>query len=262
MFKMKDGHVHLEANYNDYSQLKEMWNSLGIEGGLFISEGPGMPYKERIERVLKWKEQVKNSYAFFWIDPTEPDCEIQVEYAKSAGIDGIKAICDSYSPKDERAMKVWLQAASLNLPVLFHTGILIGPACSEYCRPLYYEELFKIPNFRFCLAHISWPWIDECIALCAKWRNCQLLGKTTSEFFIDTTPGTPANVREESLGRLYHSGFKMEENIIFGTDLRTNYKKDKVLKYRELDMQFFDENNMQTFADYYFYKNLDRFIQG
>lgn len=259
---IKDGHVHLSIDFSDYDSLKQKWEKQNIKGGLFISEPPGENWKQRIENVLKWKKEIGSSYAFLWINPFENDIENQMKYAVDKGIDGFKAICENYNPMCEKAQNAWRLAGELEKPMLFHTGILIGAGNSEYCRPLYYEGLFQIPRLRFCLAHISWPWVDECIGLCAKWRNCQILGKTTAELYIDTTPGTPLYSRKTELGKLWFNDFDMKNNIIFGTDLRTNYKEEKMLKYKQRDNEFFEENNLIKDREKYFSKNLDSFVNG
>lgn len=259
---IKDGHVHLSVGFYDYASLKQKWKEQHIDGGLFISEPPGENWKKRIEKVLMWKEEIGSSYAFLWINPLEKDIRKQMEYAAERGIDGFKAICENYNPMQEEAMNAWLLAATMEKPVLFHTGILIGMGNSQYCRPLYYEGLFRIPNLRFCIAHISWPWIEECIGLCAKWRNCQRLGKTTAELYVDTTPGTPLYSRKAALGNLWFSDFDMGKNIFFGTDLRTDYKEEKMLQYKQKDNEFLKENNLSEYRDKYFTKNLDSFVNG
>ena len=61
------------------------------------------------------------------------------------------------------------EIAKLNVPVIFHTGILWdGRVSSNYNRPLHWESLLPITNLRFSMGHCSWPWVDECIALYGK----------------------------------------------------------------------------------------------
>jgi len=76
--------------------------------------------------------------------------------------------------------------------------------------------LLKIEKFKFALAHISWPWTDECIALFGQWKHAKSKGTISSEMFIDITPGTPPLYREDALKKLL--SFGAEDNILFGTD--------------------------------------------
>ena len=69
------------------------------------------------------------------------------------------------------------------------------------------------------MAHISWPWCDELIAVYGKYQNCRATRPDLSvELFIDNTPGTPPIYREDALMRLFKVGYDIENNIFFGTD--------------------------------------------
>lgn len=107
--------------------------------------------------------------------------------------------------------------ASLNAPCLFHSGILyFKTISSRFCRPVYYEALLEVPRFRFALAHISWPWTDECLALFGQARAARNGGYSTAEMFIDITPGTPPDYRENALRHLLNFG--AEDYLIYGSD--------------------------------------------
>src|SRR3712207_7071062 len=49
--------------------------------------------------------------------------------------------------------------------VAFHCGIFFDGRESSYCRPTFYEVVHQAPNFKGHLAHVGWPWVDECIAV-------------------------------------------------------------------------------------------------
>jgi predicted TIM-barrel fold metal-dependent hydrolase len=106
----------------------------------------------------------------------------------------------------------------LKSPCLFHSGILYFETfSSRFCRPAYYEALLQIPRFRFALAHVSWPWTDECLALFGQARSAKKMGYSTAEMYVDITPGTPPDYRENALRHLLNFG--AEDFMIYGTDL-------------------------------------------
>ena len=78
---------------------------------------------------------------------------------------------------------------------------------------------FLYTGLRFALAHVSWPWVDECLAVYGKFLNALTRRRELSvEMFIDTTPGTPRIYRQEVLTKLMTIGYDVEHNILFGTD--------------------------------------------
>lgn len=74
---------------------------------------------------------------------------------------------------------------------------------SQYNRPSEFEPLLEINGLKFSLAHISWPWCDELIAVYGKFLNAYAGNPDHSvEMFIDITPGTPPIYRQEVLTKL------------------------------------------------------------
>jgi hypothetical protein len=49
--------------------------------------------------------------------------------------------------------------------VLFHAGIFADGREGTYCRPVFYEVIRQVPGLKAQLAHLGWPWVDECIAV-------------------------------------------------------------------------------------------------
>jgi len=263
-----DCHVHMdpadhsrEAYYNGMKQA-------GIDGGLIFSphpasfsEGePTAPWQERLQAVLDFAGE--NVYPLYWIDPTEDTAAQQVDAAVKAGIAGFKCICSHFFPCDSRAMRVWNKIAETGKPVMFHSGILYGGGdSSQYNRPVGFEGLIFIPNFKFAIAHVSWPWCDECLAVYGKWNYYHGEGLISSQMFIDTTRGTPDIYREEALRKLYTIGYDIEDNIIFGTDMKEHYNAQAAAAHVKKDIAIFDKLGIpQETREKYFHKNLLRFL--
>lgn len=267
--KIYDGHIHLGMPGDPKEEFIRSREAASLNGSMVISPAPGcagsngrpMSWRERLDTILEWRDCVPDLIPFFWVDPTEKDIDQQIDTAVKHGIAGFKAICTHYSPEADVPMRAWRRMAEAGKPLLFHTGILIGPGCSEYCRPLYYERLLTIPGLRFCMAHVSWPWCDECIALFTKWNNCTLQGSTTAQLYLDTTPGTPGVYRRELLAHLYGSGLPVADKLIFGTDLRNRYDTAKSLTYVQRDCAILDELMVAPKAqENYFSGNLLAFV--
>ncbi len=226
-----DGHIHMEEDSLNSETLLSQMKAAGVDGGTVISLSPNgfgdrtasHTHQERLERLFSVTRGQENLFPFFWIDPVAPDAAEQVQMAESMGVMGYKVICERHYPCDSRAMKIYGQIAEAGKPILFHSGILWdGKPSSHFNKPIEFEGLLDIPHLRFCLAHISWPWHDENVAVYGKFLNTYSRCPDLSvEMFVDVTPGTPPIYREEALSRLFCSEYDIENNVIFGTDCHT-----------------------------------------
>ena len=97
--------------------------------------------------------------------------ELMVEEARRCyhelGIRGVKMIPDRWSVDDARVEPLLQELAGLGMYVAFHCGIFLDERSSTYCRPALYEGVHRVPGFHGHLAHLGWPWVDECIATLA-----------------------------------------------------------------------------------------------
>lgn len=163
---------------------------------------------------------------FVWLEPRLKDAAQILEWAvTSKEIRGVKMIPDHWYPYDEFMYPVYEKTEKLGVPIIFHSGILFGfKDSSRFCRPVNYEVLLSFPDLKFALAHISWPWVDECIALWGRFRSYTIreLGKSREDIrmFIDITPGTPLIYRRSALQKLIAYG--AEDYMLFGTDCRAS----------------------------------------
>lgn len=234
-----DFHVHIFPGPVEPDRLRTQMRDAGVDGALLISNAPkcfgvwtdDTSTQDRLDNVFEWVAGNPSMYPFFWIDPTEEDALKQVDMAVEAGVMGFKVICGHFYPNDERAMPVFRAIAAAGKPILFHSGILWdGHDSSRYNRPAEFEVLLDIAGLKFAMAHISWPWCDELIAVYGKFLSAhkQRQGEV-SELFIDMTPGTPRIYREDALRKIFTVGYNVRENVLFGSDQVTrNYKSDVV----------------------------------
>ncbi|HZU07056.1 MAG TPA: amidohydrolase family protein [Chloroflexota bacterium] len=81
------------------------------------------------------------------------------------GIRGVKMVPSGWYPNDPPLIRLYQTLADLGMYVAFHSGIFLDGHAGSYCRPTFYEAVHQVPQLRAQLAHLSWPWVDECIAV-------------------------------------------------------------------------------------------------
>lgn len=271
-----DCHIHIGEKLDPPELFKQKLKLAGVDGGIVFSYQPASfdnqkperdSAKRRISQVMDYTKENPNLYPFFFIDPLEDGAAEQVDMAVEAGVAGFKVICCHHYPQDDRAMKIWAHIAKQEKPILFHSGILYNNGASaEYNRPGNFEHLFYIENLRFAMAHISWPWCDELVAVFGKWNYLYAEAgvRGIAELFVDLTPGTPPIYRKEALSKLLTVGYEMmPTHMIFGTDGGSVYDSEKYKQVIENDIAIYDELCVgQQIKNQIFHENLMRFING
>ncbi|MBO7217299.1 MAG: amidohydrolase family protein, partial [Clostridia bacterium] len=268
-----DMHIHVGAGPINQNYLLEQMEKSGVYGGGIISDYPvlkngvykGVPYKERMEKVVAWKKGYEGRlFSYLWVHPFEKNAEKIVKDAAESGIDAFKMICDTYSVYDKKSMKLLEAIEKTGKPVVFHSGILwSGTDTSIKNRPVNWESLLNLKGIKFSMGHCSWPWVDECIAVYGKFLNSYLTRKS-SEMFFDITPGTPVIYREELLTKLFRVGYDVENNIMFGTDsITTDYNPEWVSGWIARDNAIYDEIGVtEEKKEKVYCDNFMRFIKG
>jgi predicted TIM-barrel fold metal-dependent hydrolase len=266
-----DCHVHMMNGGSKEGFIKSL-DTAGICKAMVLAPPPSSfkygdsdaprPAADRLKAVMDYANFSDRFLPMFWIDPLEEDALEQADKAVEAGVKGFKVICNRYFPGDERPMKVWEHIAGLGKPILFHSGILYStPHASTYNRPVNFEPLFDIPKLKFAMAHVSWPWHDECLAVYGYWSSRNHRGNTTTELFIDTTPGTPRIYREEVMTKLYTIGYNVEDNVMYGSDCHVDYDSDYARDIIDRDKKYLDKCNIsQEAQEKYFSGNTMRFL--
>ena len=229
-----DTHVHIDSNAIPEPErlLREM-DANGIDKVGLLSEEPHFFETDaaalrdwndqRLDRLRKWTDG-NRLLPIYYINPTEKDAIDQADKAVEKGAIGFKVICETFYPGDDRAMPVYEHIASIGKSILFHSGILWDYGNNgNYNRPCNWECMFDIPGIKFALAHISWPWCDECIALYGKFNAMQYAPQYRGQkMYIDMTPGTPSYYRQNAfnaLGSVYLEGYEdLDKRLLFGSD--------------------------------------------
>lgn len=157
-------------------------------------------------------------YGLIWAEPRTPGMVEEIEYGiVEKGLRGIKMIPRHWSPTDEMLFPIYEKMQALRKPIQFHSGILYGfEDSSRFCQPVLYEVLVNFPGLRFSLAHIGWPWVDECIAVFGRFRAAVGYQTANCQMWVDTCRGTPDAWREEALRKTIP--FCGSEHVMFGVD--------------------------------------------
>jgi len=123
--------------------------------------------------------------------------------------------------------------------------------------------MLEVRGLRFCLAHISWPWCDELIAVYGKFQNALTRRSDLNiEMYVDITPGTPPIYRRDALTKLFGVGYDIEHNVIFGSDCTANaYNVGWVREWMERDRTILADLDVRPeVIDAVFGENLLRFL--
>jgi predicted TIM-barrel fold metal-dependent hydrolase len=179
---------------------------------------------------------------FAWIEPRLPIAAEETERAiADCGLKGVKMIPDHWYPYDEALFPVYEKVQELGVPMLFHSGILFGfKDSSRFCRPVHYEALLHFPGIKFALAHISWPWTDECLATCGRFRAALYRGETTQhQMYIDITPGTPPAWRADALRKALE--YPGADYLIYGSDCSNATDPEALRAKLNTDLKLFSE---------------------
>ena len=260
-----DEHIHI---YEDTEPKSEMLAARMAEAGMVggcvysrqqspearLSNTTRMTPEQIVDHVIAWCSASPTLYPFFWIDPSRPDAVELVDMAVEKGIYGFKVIRDNGFPCDGFALDAYRRMAHYGKPLTFHSGILYdGIPSSEYFRPVAFEPMLRVPHLRFCLAHISWPWCDECLALFGKMRDAGWRLRANRKggsnpdvpmMYIDTTPGPRQIWRRDALQKMYTTFFRKSINnrLMFGTDCSVhNYRVAHCREFQDFDDALFRE---------------------
>ena len=221
-----DVHVHTRGD-EDGSKVLKALDYAGLERVVLFAvpphrhlkpgeQPPKDAHKQSIDEAVKLvAPDPDRLIGFAWIEPTLPDALEAVDYALGEkGLRGVKMIPDHWYPADERAQACYKKIEEHGKPMLFHTGILWGRSdTSQYCRPAFFEIMLHYPGIRFAMAHISWPWTDECLAVNGKFRYNQE-GEWTS--YVDITTGAPRIWKVDALQKAL--SYLGDEHIVYGSD--------------------------------------------
>jgi predicted TIM-barrel fold metal-dependent hydrolase len=85
----------------------------------------------------------------------------------------VSPAAQDFHPADSRAMQVFAEAARLTMPVFINQGVAFSPASKmEFARPSLLDEVAReLPTLRIVIAHLGYPWVEECVVFLGKHPN-------------------------------------------------------------------------------------------
>ena len=243
--RIVDCHVHT-GKLDDASSLLRMMDANGVQRMLLLSESERLSPGKTLDNLRALQKFASADRArlgcLAWINPTIPGAAGLAQRALTdMGYSGLKIIPDHWYAYEPRLEPFWEKMDALKASILFHTGTLYGfEDGSRFCHPEYLEKLIYYPNIRFAMAHVSWPWCEECLAVMGRMKAAVHYQKTGWQSYIDLTPGTPAHIRKQAIANAV-SFCGGVDHIMWGTDSSTrgnlNYQKEIL----EGDLKIFAE---------------------
>lgn len=204
-----DAHLHCTGRETTSDVLRTL-DDAGVDVGVLLAPFLGDGYSiddeaslrrgnAHLARLVKGHED--RLVGMCVVDPRSAAAPRDLRHAiEGLGLHGAKMVPTGWYPYEDRVQPTFEVASELKIPVLFHTGIFIDGRSSRFCRPTYFEVMRDHPGMRVAMAHLSWPWTDEAIAV----GLIDLINGVPPEkatFRFDLSFGAPPAYRKEVLSR-------------------------------------------------------------
>lgn len=260
-----DAHVHT-LGHESADAVRKAMDRAGIRRACLLSP-PWLSSVDEQRKALHYLRDLtaadpERLLGYFWLNPVLPEAGALVEEARATvGVRAFKLMSDHWYPHDAPVRETLGAIEPTGLPVLFHAGILWSHMdSSRFCRPVDFEVMLHYPGIRFCLAHVAWPWVDECLAVQARMNDGMKQAGHENTMFIDLSPGTPLPVREEALQKAMLIGDP--DRLLWGSDDAEPEKLEKASRMLAFDRDCLG-NTLEVrddVLDRIFGKNLLRFL--
>ena len=155
---------------------------------------------------------------------------------RKKGFLGLKITRTKKAYNDDCCMPVYDEARRLNMPILFHTGVvLVTPfdgeddVCSERMRPITLDRVARrFPDLKMVIAHMGYPWFSEAAAMLRFHKNVY------GDFTGASMGWRGRRPPQDYLTDLFWPG--AFDKIVFGTDTHYNemneamYDQERIFK--------------------------------
>jgi len=166
--------------------------------------------------VDRWPEQF---LGFASVDPHQGRLAVrELERAvRELGLKGLKLhpSTQQFFPNDRAYYPLWEKAAELEIPVMFHTGMTGvgarqpggGGIKFDYCRPIPYIDdiAADFPTLKIIMAHPSFPWVTEQLAILNHKPNVWMDLSGWSPLYFDPM-------------LIQYANFLISDRVLFGSD--------------------------------------------
>ena len=133
------------------------------------------------------------------------------------GLRGVKMIPTQWYPHDPALVPLYQAIADLGMYVIFHAGIFMDGQQGSFCRPTFFEGIRRVPHLKVQLAHLAWPWVDECLAFMNMEPNIHGPDPANWQFRADLSFGPPDDWQLSSWQRAVDS--LPHAMLCYGSDL-------------------------------------------
>jgi predicted TIM-barrel fold metal-dependent hydrolase len=242
-----DIHHHLPRDWREYiPKLRDKCAELKINRVAMCTSGPPGAGNLQIYEALQEHGDFLLGLGYVRIGEDGPRA---VDDLHSMGFHGIKVIRPTVDYDDDCAMPVYERCALLNMPVLFHLGIVAASRVGDplrdvsidRMRPAHLDRIArKFPTLSLIGAHLGNPWYDEAGEVARMHPNVyfDLTGSTMKKKSPEFLSEVFWWAKNEQYGKM---GDKHPyEKIVFGTDVSLDLMEDVLNDYRA----FFHHVNM------------------
>lgn len=242
-----DIHHHLPRDWREYMpKLRDKCAELDIDRVALCTSGPPGAGNLQLYEALQEHGDFMLALGYVRIGEEGPGA---VDRLHAMGFHGIKVIRPTVDYDDDCAMPVYERCALLNMPVLFHLGIVaasregdpLRDVSIDRMRPAHLDRIArKFPSLSLIGAHLGNPWYDEAGELARMHPNVyfDLTGSTMkkkSPQFLSEVFWWASNEQYGMMGDKHPY-----EKIVFGTDVSIDLMEDVLNDYRA----FFHHVNM------------------
>jgi uncharacterized protein len=204
-------------------EMAEYYAKLDIFGILFTIDNEtvsGRPPTPRNDYVAEIVQRYPQQFAAFGaVDPWKGKTALdEIERcARELGVKGLKFMPNTqqFFPNDEQFYPVWELAQKLGLVVLIHSGTTGvgaghpggGGVKLKYSRPIPYidDVAADFPELKIIMAHPSWPWQDEQLAVLVHKPNV----------FMDLSGWSPKYFQP---ALVQYANTLIQDKVLFGSD--------------------------------------------
>jgi predicted TIM-barrel fold metal-dependent hydrolase len=202
-------------------EMAEYYERLDVFGVVFaiddetVTGRPPIPNDYIADIAKRWPKQFT---AFGAIDPWKGEAALrEVERCVDLGMRGLKfmPISQKFYPNDEQFYPLWEMAQKLGLVVLIHsgtTGVGAGHPGGggyklKYSRPIPYidDVAADFPELRIIMAHPSWPWQEEQLAMLVHKPNV----------YMDLSGWSPKYFQPSLV---QYANSLIQDKVLFGSD--------------------------------------------
>ncbi len=242
-----DIHHHLPRDWKEYMpRLRDCCAELGIDRVALCTSGPPGADNLQLYEALQEHGDFMLALGYVRIGEEGPDA---VDRLYGMGFHGVKVIRPTVDYDDDCAMPVYERCALLNMPILFHLGIVAASRTGDplrdvsidRMRPAHLDRIArKFPTLSLIGAHLGNPWYDEAGELARMHPNVyfDLTGSTMkkkSPAFLDELFWWARNEQYGMMGDKHPY-----QKIVFGTDVSLDLMDDVMADYE----RFFDHVEM------------------